>query len=236
MRSYDARLFFISHRFPMIATLIRLPLVAAVLLCVAWLIGRLAPLTLLKLLHVLAFITLGSGLIGVLVSDFRARRAGDARLLIDSLQAMLTFYYRLVVPGSLGVLLSGFSMVFGYYGWAALQIPWLAGMMVLFVFEFFEGHLIMKLHYVKLRSAVDAALLAARPVPELERELRAQLTVATHFLDVPNFALIVALGIVRPMDWTLFTVGLGLVIAVTAWMTFVVPRRFPWSGLTASAS
>lgn len=213
----------------MASTLLRLPLIASVLLCVAWLLARIVPsYTVLKLLHVLAFVTLGSGLIGVMVCDLRARMSRDFARLVDGIDAMLMFYYRLVVPGSLGILLSGFSLVFGYYGFSALETPWLAGMMVLFVFEFFEGHLIMKLHYVKLKQGLDAARNAGGPVPELDRELRARLTVATHFLDVPNFVLIVTLGVVRPTDWTLFSVGIVLVIAVTAWMALVLPRKFPW--------
>lgn len=221
----------------MVSTLIKLPLIATVLLGVAWLLGHLVPsYTVLKLLHAFAFVTLGSGLIGVMVSDLRARMAKSFVLLVDSIEAMLFFYQRLVVPGSLLILLSGFSMIFGYHGWSALQTPWLAGMMVLFVFEFFEGHLIMKIHYIKLKAAVDDARSAGRPVPELESELRARLTVATHFLDVPNFLLIVTLGIVRPSDWTLFSVGITLVIAITAWMTIVVPRKYPWLAMGPAAA
>lgn len=221
----------------MAATLLKLPLIATVLLGVAWLLGHAVPsYTVLKLLHAFAFVTLGAGLIGVMVSDLRARMAKSFVLLVDSIEAMLFFYYRLVVPGSLLILLSGFSMIFGYYGWSALQTPWLAGMMVLFVFEFFEGHLIMKFHYIKLKAAVDEAKGAGRSVPELEAELRARLTVATHFLDVPNFLLIVTLGIVRPADWTLFSVGITFVIAITAWMTIVVPRKYPWLAMGAAAA
>jgi hypothetical protein len=211
------------------STLIKLPLIASVLLCIAWVLGQVVPsYTALKLLHVFAFITLGAGLIGVLVTDLRARMSKRFDLLVESIETMLMFYYRVVMPGSLLILLSGFSMIFGYYGWKALDTPWLAGMMVLFVFEFFEGHLIMKFHYLKLKQAVERAKQAGGSVPELDKELRARLTLATHFLDVPNFALIVTLGIVRPNDWTLFSVGITMVIGVTAWMAVVVPRRFPW--------
>ncbi len=211
------------------STFIKLPVIASVLLCIAWVFSQgFPPFTVLKLLHVLSIITLGAGLLGVVVSDLRARKAKSFELMVDSIDAMLMFYYRLVVPGSLGILLSGFSMVFGYYGMSALQLPWLTGMLVLFVFEFFEGHLIMKLHYVKLRQAVDRAREVGASVPELERELRARLTLATHFLDVPNFTLIVILGMVRPLDWTLFTVGVVVVAVVTAWLTWYVPRRHPW--------
>jgi hypothetical protein len=218
------------------AALIKLPIVASVLLCIAWLLGQIVPsYAVLKLMHVFAFITLGAGLIGVLVADLRARMSVRFDLLVESIETMLMFYYRVVMPGSLLILLSGFSLVFGYYGLKALEIPWLAGMMVLFVFEFFEGHLIMKFHYLKLKQAVQRARQAGQSVPELDRELRARLTLATHFLDVPNFVLIVTLGVVRPTDWTLFTVGITLVIAVTAWMSIVVPRRFPWLAAPSTA-
>ena len=173
----------------MASTFIKLPIIATVLLSVAWAISKIVPsLLILKLVHVLAVITLGSGLIGVLVSDLRARKAASFALLVDSIEAMLGFYYRLVVPGSLLILLSGFSMVFTYYGWSFMNVPWLGGMMTLFVFEFLEGHIIMKLHYVKLREAIGKAKEANAPVAELEEELRARLTLATHFLDVPNWA------------------------------------------------
>jgi uncharacterized membrane protein len=221
----------------MFSALIRLPIIATVLLCVAWLFSHgYPPYPVLKLLHVLAFITLGSGLIGVVVSDLRARRSKSFELLVDSIDAMLLFYYRLVVPGSLLILLSGFSMVFGYYGLSVLQTPWLCGMMVLFVFEFFEGHLIMKAHYIKLRQAVARARAAGNSVPELEDELRSRLTLATHFLDVPNFTLIVILGMLRPSDWTLFTVGVVVVAAITAWLTIYVPRKNPWPGAVSAAN
>ncbi|MBI2724767.1 MAG: DUF2269 family protein [Polaromonas sp.] len=213
------------------STFIKLPIISAVLLTIAWLLGKLIPFyTVFKLLHVLAFVLLGAGLLGVLVSDLRARRAQSLPLLVDSLEAMMTFYYKLVMPGSLGILLSGFTMIFGYYGWTFLDMPWLSGMMVLFVFEFFEGHLIMKMHYLKLREGVAQAKATGGCVPALESELRARLTTATHFLDVPNFALIVVLGILRPTDWTVFAVGLPLVIVVTAWMTNRIPKRLPWQG------
>ncbi len=221
----------------MTSTLIKLPIIAAVLLGIAWVLGHIVPsYTVLKLLHVFAFITLGAGLVGVLVADLRARMSTRFDLLVDSIDTMLMFYYRVVMPGSLMILLSGFSLVFGYYGLKALEVPWLAGMMVLFVFEFFEGHLIMKFHYLKLKQAVERSRQAGQSVPELDKELRARLTLATHFLDVPNFALIVTLGIVRPDDWTLFTVGVTLVLAVTAWMAIVVPRRYPWLSAPSSAT
>lgn len=220
----------------MFRSLIKVPIIAAVLLLVAWGLSFLVPsLTVLKLLHVLAAILLGGGLLGVLMSDLRARAAKSLTLLVDSIEAMLGFYYRLVVPGSLLILLSGFSMVFSYYGWAALEIPWLAGMLVLFVFEFLEGHLIMKFHYLKLRKGVEAAKAADGSPEALEEELRARLTTATHFLDVPNFTLIVILGMVRPADWTLFSIGVPIVIALTAWMTYALPRRRPWQAFATPA-
>jgi Predicted integral membrane protein (DUF2269) len=213
----------------LVKTLVRVPLIAAALLCLAWLISIVMPShAVLRLLHVLSFVILGAGLIGVLVCDLRARRATTFASMVDAIEALLAFYGRVAVVGSLGVLLSGFSMVFAFYGWTALQLPWLAGMMVLFVFEFLEGHLIMKLHYVKLQRAVARARTVGHNVPELEQELRARLTTAAHFLDVPNLALIIALGVVRPMDWRFFAFGLAVVAGVTAWMTYAIPRRHPW--------
>ncbi|MEZ5956342.1 MAG: DUF2269 family protein [Hyphomonadaceae bacterium] len=218
--------------------LVRIPVVAGLLLGAAWVLSVLLqdfPLFL-KFLHVIAFITLGSGLIGVLVSDFRARRSRTFVELLGGLDAVLMFYYRLVVPGSMLILLSGFSMVFAYYSWAALETPWIAGMMVLFIFEFLEGHLFMGFHYFKLRAASVRAREAGEWTPQLEAEVKDRLCVAAHFLDVPNFFLIVSIGVLRPESWTHFMIGVVLVIAVTATLNHLVGKHAPWRGISAGAS
>ncbi|CAH0349213.1 DUF2269 family protein [Sphingobium sp. CECT 9361] len=213
----------------------KMPLVTGCLLLLAYLLSRLiVTYEILKFLHVLAFIGLGSGLIGIFLMELQARKATSFQAMADTIAGLLAFYYRLTVPSSMLTLVSGFSLIFGFYGWGFLEMPWLAGMMVLFLFEFLEGHIIMKLHYVRIRDAVAEARKTNEATKALDDELAAGVTNVTHFLDVPNFMLIVALGVLRPASWTFFYAGIAVVIAVTAFATYYIPSRFPWKGRYAN--
>jgi hypothetical protein len=51
----------------------------------------------------------------------------------------------------------------------------------------------------------------------------------THFLDIPLYLVIVALGTTKPMTWTLFFASSAVAVAVAVALTLVVPRLFRWS-------
>jgi hypothetical protein len=94
-----------------------------------------------------------------------------------------------------------------YGGWAFLGMPWLAGMVALFTFEFVEGNTITRLYFMRLRRLTTAALAQGSTTQALERARQEQLPTFTHFLDLPILFVIVALGAMRPNTWALFLVG-----------------------------
>jgi hypothetical protein len=94
---------------------------------------------------------MATGLIGVWYADVRSRQARDRRLLAEAIRTIAVFYAGLVVPGALLLLGSGtWLIVTVYAGWAFLGMPWLAGMVVLFAFEFIEGNTITRLYFMRL--------------------------------------------------------------------------------------
>jgi Predicted integral membrane protein (DUF2269) len=61
------------------------------------------------------------------------------------------FYDGLVVPGALLLGSGTWLIVELYSGWAFWQVPWLAGMVLLFAFEFIEGNTITRRYFMRLR-------------------------------------------------------------------------------------
>jgi uncharacterized membrane protein YecN with MAPEG domain len=134
------------------------------------------------------------------------------------------------VPGALLLLGSGTWLIVTVYGgWAFLGMPWLAGMLALFGFEFIEGNTITRLYFMRLRRLTAAALEQGGFTRELERARREQLPTFTHYLDLPLLFLIVALGAMRPNTWTLLLVGTALAVAAATVLTLVIPRMYPSS-------
>jgi hypothetical protein len=80
------------------------------------------------------------------------------------------FYDGLVVPGALLLLASGTWLIVEFYdGCTFLEVPWLAGMMLLFAFEFVEGNTITRLYFIKLRRLCLEAVRQGRFTAELEQ-------------------------------------------------------------------
>jgi Predicted integral membrane protein (DUF2269) len=92
---------------------------------------------LLRFVHLLGLSLMAAGLVGVWFADVRSRQVRDLRLFAEAVRGIAVFYDGLVVPGALLLLGSGTWLIVTVYGgWAFLGIPWLAGMVVLFAFEF----------------------------------------------------------------------------------------------------
>ena len=77
-------------------------------------------------------------------------------------------------------------MVYG--GWGFIHIPWLAGMVWLFAFEFVEGNTVTRLYFMRLRRLTRDALEKGSVTPELERERLKHLPTFTRFLDLPTYS------------------------------------------------
>ncbi len=184
---------------------------------------------LLKYCHIIGAVLMGSGLIGVWLADLRSRQHRDLIRFSEAVRYIAVFYDGVVVPGALILLASGTWFTVQYYGgWNFIQIPWLAGMIGLFLFEFIEGNTITRVYFMKLRRITQNALDEGKITAELESE-RAKLTPTfTHYLDIPMLFLIIALGVIKPDTWSVFFYGAGIAIAIATLFTIVIPRMYPW--------
>ncbi|OQY53945.1 MAG: DUF2269 domain-containing protein [Candidatus Parabeggiatoa sp. nov. 2] len=184
----------------------------------------------LKFLHLIGLILMGAGLIGVFVSDLRSRQLRDLPLFAEAVRNIAVFYDGLVVPGALLLLATGMWLSVEFYGgWGFLDIPWLAGMVGLFVFEFIEGNTVTRLYFLKLRRLTKDALEKGYVTPALEQARGEHIPTFTHFLDIPILLVIVSLGAIRPNTWTLLVVGMVLALVVATILTMVLPRLYPWT-------
>lgn len=183
----------------------------------------------LKFVHIVGAILMGAGLIGVFFADLRSRQLRDLPVFAEAVRAIAVFYDGLVVPGALLLFASGAWLIASVYGgWGFLEIPWLVGMVVLFLFEFIEGNTVTRLYFMKLRKLTKEALRDGSITPQLKRARSEVVPTFTHFLDTPILLVIVALGTMRPATWTLFVVGVTVALVIASTLTVVLPRMYPW--------
>ncbi len=140
---------------------------------------------------------------------------------------MAIFYDGVVVPGALLAGLSGLILALKL-NLGFLQIPWLMGMWVLFVFEFVEGNTITRIHFRKMLRLSRAALSSGGLTAELQEEMERKLPTFTHFLDLPLFLLIVSLGGLRPATWSHSVLGVLLALVIAFALTLSLPRIYQW--------
>ena len=186
---------------------------------------------LLKLVHLIGAILMGAGLIGVWLADLRGRQVHDLSRFSEAIRNIGLFYNGLVFPGAILLLVSGTWMIVTTYGgWSLhfMQIPWLIGMVALFVFEFVEGNTVTRVYFVRLRALTEQALEEGRFTQALIDARESRTPNFTHFLDVPLFLVIVALGTTKPMTWTLFFSCSGVAILIAGALTFAMPRLCSW--------
>jgi uncharacterized membrane protein len=185
----------------------------------------------LKLAHIIGAILIGAGLIGVWLCDMRSRQSRELVRFAEAVRNIAVFYDGVVVPGAILLLASGTWVIVEFFGgWGFLGIPWLAGMVFLFAFEFVEGNTVTRLYFMRLRRLTQEALSVGSFTPELEKARAENVPTFTHFLDLPMLFLIVSLGALKPDTWTLFFVGSLVALAVATALTIVVPRIYQWSG------
>jgi uncharacterized membrane protein len=189
---------------------------------------------LLRFAHLAGMGLLAGGLIGVFVGDVRARQVRDVVRFAEAVRAMAVFYDGVVMPGALLLAASGAGLIVAFHdGWAFLEVPWLAGMVGLFLFEAIEGNTITRLYILRLRRLANEATAESRITPALIAARERGLPTFTHFLDIPLLLVIVALGAVRPDDWV--TLGVAVVVAfAVAWLLCaLIPRLYPWTPETS---
>lgn len=185
---------------------------------------------LLKFFHILGAVLMGAGLIGVWLADLRSRQHRDLIRFSEAVRYIAVFYDGVVVPGALILLASGTWFTIQYYGgWSFVEVPWLAGMILLFAFEFIEGNTVTRAYFMKLRRLTKAALEFGKVTPELENERAKVIPRFTHYLDLPMLFLIIALGAIKPDTWQMFAYGSVVAIGVALIFTVMVPRLYPWT-------
>lgn len=184
---------------------------------------------LLKFGHILGAILMGASLVGVWMADLRSRQLRDLRQFAEAVRNIAVFYDGLVVPGALILLASGSWMIAEFYGgFSFLGVPWLAGMVILFLAEFIEGNTVTRLYFMRLRRVTRLALEEGRFTPELEQERGKLMPSFTHFLDLPMLTLIIALGALKPESWTLFVAGSVMAVVLATALTLWIHRLYPW--------
>ena len=185
--------------------------------------------TLLKFVHVLGAVLIGGGLIAVWFSDLRSRQVRDLPRFSEAVRNIAVFYDGVVVPGAILLLVSGAWLIVEFFGgWGFMRVPWLAGMVALFAFEFIEGNTITRLYFMRLRRLTNEARKMDRFTAELEQARGESVATFTHFLDLPILFLIVALGVIRPGTWVLFIAGTVAATATATLLTLYIPRLYPW--------
>jgi uncharacterized membrane protein len=186
--------------------------------------------TILKFVHVLGAILIGGGLIGVWLADLRSRQVHELTQFSEAVRNIAIFYDGVVIPGALLLLASGTWLIVAQFGgWNFIHIPWLAGMIFLFAFEFIEGNTITRIYFMRLRRLTKEAIKVGGFTQELEIARAESLPTFTHFLDIPMLFLIIALGVIKPDSWSLFLAGSATAILIAAVLTMYIPKLYPWA-------
>lgn len=183
---------------------------------------------LLKLAHIIGAVLIAGGLIGVWLCDFRSRRTSELVRFSESVRSIAIFYDGVVIPGAIILLISGTWMIVAFFGgWSFISIPWLAGMVFLFAFEFIEGNTITRIYFLRLNRLTQEALQVGTFTPELEKARAENVPSFTHFLDLPMLLLIVTLGVLKPNNWNLFVMGSMLAVVIAAILMMIcIPRSY----------
>jgi uncharacterized membrane protein len=195
-------------------------------------LGSISPFMydILKLVHIIGVVVMGAGLIGVWLSDMRSRQVRDLSGFSEAVRNIAVFYDGIVVPGALILLTSGTWLITEFFGgWDFVSVPWLAGMVYLFAFEFVEGNSVTRLYFMRLRRLTQEALSVGMFTPQLEKARAENVPTFTHFLDLPILFLIISLGALKPQSWSLFIVGSLIALAIAVALTLLVPRLYPWA-------
>ncbi|HNT38438.1 MAG TPA: DUF2269 family protein [Rubrivivax sp.] len=167
--------------------------------------------------HLLGAVALGSAIAALYVLDQRIARASDCGTLARAGRSAAAIVQRLLMPGVLLLAASGVGLVAGFYdGLGFVRIPWLAGMVGLFVFQSIWANTIKRRHGQRLGRLLAGRRAADRITPELERARRDPLALFGRRMEPLLFALIVALGLLRPMAWGVVLAAIAAVLLLAA--------------------
>lgn len=167
--------------------------------------------------HALAAAALGVALVGVWFADERARHAPDLARFVRARRRAAWFEQRLLRPAVVMLLATGTWLVVQFHGASSIaRVPWLAGMVTLFVSQSAWAITVTRPHAARLDRLVVEALETGTSTPALAAA-RAEATAAFwHFAEFPLYLLIVALGLLRPATWTPVVAGTVVVLLAAA--------------------
>ena len=175
--------------------------------------------------HLLGAVLLGAAIVALWLVDGQIRRASDCGALGRAGRRADALVKRVLVPGVLLLAGSGGWLVAGYYGgWDFVRIPWLAGMAVLFVFQSVWANTVTRAHAQRMRRLLARTRDADPLTPALERARNEPLASFGQQLEPLLFAVVVALGLLRPMDWGVVAMGCVAAALLAAAIAFYAVR------------
>lgn len=176
--------------------------------------------TVLKFAHIIGALMLGGALVGVWITERRSRRTRDVARVAGNLHLGAMLHQRLLLPGALLLFVSGSWLIAAFYGgWEFIHIPWLAGMALLFLIETVRGSTLGRRYAMRRGQAAGAALAQRRFTPALEQELNDRRAAFAHFLELPLFLVMLALGVLRPSTWVFFFAAIALALVLAGMLT-----------------
>lgn len=186
--------------------------------------------------HLLGAALLGVAIVALWLVDERIRRANDCGSLRRAGRRADALVKLILAPGVLLLAISGGWLVGRYYGgWDFVRIPWLAGMAGLFVFQSVWANTVTRAHAQRMRRLLAGTRDADPLTPALERARSEPLARFGQQLEPLVFALIVALGLLRPMDWGVVAMGCIAAALLPVAIAFYAVRPLPRSSLSRAS-
>jgi uncharacterized membrane protein len=180
---------------------------------------------LLLVAHLLGAVLLGAAIVALWLVDGGIRRASNCGALARAGRRADALVKRVLAPGVLLLAGSGIWLVARYYGgWGFVRIPWLAAMAGLFVLQSVWANSVTRTHAQRMRRLLAGTRDADPLTPALQRARNEPLASFGQQLEPLLFALIVALGLLRPMDWGVVAVGCIAAALLAAAITFYAVR------------
>lgn len=190
--------------------------------------------------HVVAAVMLGIAIAGLWLVDGKARRTTDLSTFQRMLRRMAAIEQRLLMPSVITLLASGVWLVAGTWGfWSVVYVPWLAGMVALYVFQAVWANAVTRPQAARLERLAAEAQLAGAITPALHVARLGFVASFGRHVEPLAYLLIMALGAFRPMSWTGVLAGVaaaGVAAGVSAALSSAPALRYSPASRFSSAS
>ncbi len=180
--------------------------------------------TILKFTHIIGFVLIFSGILGIFISEWQTFSTHDARRCAEAARLTLIFRNSFIAPGSIIIIVTGIWLVL-HLDMGFFEEPWLIGMWGLFAMEFVEANLVARRSNNNTVRWAQKALEAGEITEEIRSSAHGRLGLFTHFLDFPITLVMVYCGVGRP-DWTGLIIGVVLAFLASAALALTAPKRY----------